>query len=143
MSVPRVAIDVRIVQSLATAPLIALYEDAGWWEPGQGDNEALASKIVEGSFAFAAAFSGERLVGMARCISDGVSDAYIQDVTVHHDFRRQGIASLLVRALLDHLHQHRIGWIGLIAQPGSESLYQQLGFTRMIDHVPMHHDAPR
>ncbi|HNX96753.1 MAG TPA: GNAT family N-acetyltransferase [Candidatus Aminicenantes bacterium] len=133
-------IEVRIVTSLPGPQLVALYEEAGWWQPGAGDDESVAEAIVRRSFAFAAAFCGDRLIGMARCITDGVSDAYLQDVMVTRDFRRRGIAARLVRTLIAHLHTHRIGWIGLIAQPGSEEFYARLGFSRMDDHVPMLYD---
>ena len=44
---------------------------------------------------------GERVVGMARLLSDGVCNAYLVDVWTMSAYRRQGIASAMVRLLVD------------------------------------------
>jgi len=74
---------------------------------------------------------------MGRAISDGASDAYIQDVTVLAAFRGQGIGARLIALLRDRLVERGIGWIGLVAEPGTEAFYRRLGFEVMAGHVPM------
>jgi spermidine synthase len=74
---------------------------------------------------------------MGRSISDGVSDAYIQDVTVSKPFRGKGIGSQLVTKILEKLEKDGIEWIGLIAERGSARFYQPLGFTEMSNSTPM------
>ena len=69
--------------------IIALYRDAEWWGSGPDDPE-LVRRIVRGSHCFVVARSGTSIVGMGRAISDGASDAWIQDVTMNLDFRRRG-----------------------------------------------------
>jgi GNAT superfamily N-acetyltransferase len=44
---------------------------------------------------------GDRVVGMARLLSDGVCDAYLLDVWTASAYRRQGIASAMIRQLLE------------------------------------------
>lgn len=116
--------------------IISLYVEAGWWEPG-ADSAGMVKRLVEGSHCVAAAVSGGRIVGMARAISDGASDAYIQDVTVTRSRRREGIATRLLKAVTARLSRDGIGWVALIAEPGSESLYEGLGFSAMKGMVPM------
>jgi ribosomal protein S18 acetylase RimI-like enzyme len=41
-----------------------------------------------------------RVVAMARVLSDGVCNAYLLDVWTHSAYRRRGIASAMVRALI-------------------------------------------
>ena len=113
-----------------------LYRLAGWWKEGEDDPSAIAA-IVSGSHCFAVARDSDDIIGMGRAISDRASDAYIQDVTVDPAYRRQGIGSMLVRALADRLTADGIGWIGLIAERKTHPFYRPLGFSPMADAVPM------
>lgn len=130
-------IEVRIVRRVDREQAKRLYTEAGWWEPGDDQDSSWIDRMVEGSFCFAGAFAGDRLVGMGRAVSDGASDAYIQDVTVLPDFRRLGIGRRLITALIGCLKEKKINWIGLIAEPGSQELYERLGFKPLAGHVPM------
>ncbi|MBI5843783.1 MAG: GNAT family N-acetyltransferase [Deltaproteobacteria bacterium] len=116
--------------------IISLYIEAGWWEPG-ADSAGLVKKLVAGSHCFAAAVIDGRIVGMARAISDRASDAYIQDVTVTGAQRHRGVASMLISAVLDRLTGDGIGWIALVAERGTEVLYDRLGFFPMQGAVAM------
>jgi spermidine synthase len=78
-----------------------------------------------------------KVVGMGRAISDGVSDAYIQDVMVSKIYRHQGIATQITILLIEKLEADGIGWIGLIAEKGSAGFYRRLGFTPMANSTPM------
>jgi len=116
--------------------LITLYQEAGWWS-AELDSSDLLKGIISGSHCFCVAVIEDRIVGMGRSISDGVSDAYIQDVTVAKPFRRKGIASRIVTELIKKLEADGIGWIGLIAERGSAEYYRPLGFNPMPDSTPM------
>jgi spermidine synthase len=83
------------------------------------------------------AVEGDAIVGMGRAISDGICDAYIQDLTVKKDRRKQGIGRNILLALIERLHADGIFWIGLIAEPGSIDLYHHAGFRKMQESVPM------
>ncbi len=114
-----------------------LYRHTGWLEAHDESNDNWISFLVSGSFCCFGAFHEERLVGFGRAISDGVSDAYIQDVMVADAYRGLNVGSRIVRALLDELQQHEIKWIGLIAAPGTAPFYRRLGFLTLTGHVPM------
>ena len=74
---------------------------------------------------------------MGRIISDGVSDAYIQDLIIHPDYRGKGFGKKLVNALLNYCKSKEFLWIGLIAEPGQDEFYSSLGFKIMKNYVPM------
>jgi len=117
--------------------IVDLYRAAGWWK-----EEMDASKIndlIRGSFLFAVAIdiSTGRAVGMGRVISDGIADAYIQDLVVQGDKRSWGVGKMILTALLAECSSRKITWIGLIAEPGKEEFYRSLGFAPMPGHVPM------
>jgi aralkylamine N-acetyltransferase len=116
--------------------LITLYQDAGWWSADM-DSRDLLKRIISGSHCFCVAVIEDRIVGMGRSISDGVSDAYIQDVTVATPFRGKGIARRIVTELIRKLEADGIGWIGLIAEKGSADFYSPLGFEPMPNSTPM------
>jgi ribosomal protein S18 acetylase RimI-like enzyme len=116
--------------------ILQLYRLAGWWTGSPNDRQA-AADIIAGSHCFRVALSDNRIIAMGRAISDGVSDAYIQDVMVRPEFRNQGIASRIVRDLVDQLESDGIGWIGLIAERGSQGFYRRFGFAPMPDATPM------
>lgn len=117
--------------------LISLYEEAGWWT-ADVDSRDILKGIITGSHCFCVAVTdNNNIIGMGRSISDGVSDAYIQDVTVSKPFRRKGIATRLVTELINKLEKDGIGWIGLIAEKGSAGFYRPLGFDPMPNSTPM------
>lgn len=116
--------------------LTELYRQAGWWTD-EADNPSLVAGIVAGSHCFLVARQAKTIIAMGRAISDRISDAYIQDVTVDPAFRRQGIGSRMVAALVARLEADGIGWIGLIAERKTHPFYRPLGFSPMADSLPM------
>ena len=61
---------------------------------------------------------------MARLLSDGVCNAYVVDVWTASSHRRQGIASSMMRLLIDAVPGQHVGLQTSCAQ----SLYESLGF---------------
>jgi spermidine synthase len=116
-----------------------LYKMAGWWKESCSSEQI--SKLVSGSFCFLTAWNENELVGFGRVISDGFNDGYIQDVYVAENFRKQGIAGNIISKLTEYCKEKNINWIALIAAPGSVTLYEKLGFEKMIDHSPMQFQA--
>ena len=101
--------------------IVKLYRDEGWWWQDE-EHLDVAEKIVTGSYLFLVAVNEAAIIGMGRAISDGTSDAYIQDVAVARKIRGRGVASALLEALIRQLKQSGIDWIGLIAEKGSHPL---------------------
>ncbi len=129
---------VEIVDSVEKNAFITLYREAGWWREEYDKDPSFIDGIVSGSLLFAVAISADRqMVGMARAVSDGCSDAYIQDVVVARDFRGRGIGARLERRLIEELLKRGVDWIGLIAEPESVEFHRRQGFAVMEGHVPM------
>jgi aralkylamine N-acetyltransferase len=117
--------------------ILNLYRNAGWWSGAGGNAPDMVRRIVAGSHCFLAALDGGRMVGMGRALGDGVSDAYIQDVTVLSECRGSGVGAEIVSRILARLQVDGYGWIGLIAENGTEHLYRRLGFETMPNARPM------
>ncbi len=116
--------------------IIRLYRLADWWTD-TSDNPAFVRRMIAGSHCFITATEGEALIGMGRALSDGVSDAYIQDVTIVDEYQHRGIGSLIVKKLVSRLQDDGLSWIGLIAERNSHAFYERLGFKLMPDSAPM------
>lgn len=116
--------------------IIHLYQMEKWWE-SDSDNPGIIKRIVAGSHCFVVAMENDTIIGMGRAISDRVSDAYIQDVTVLPQFRGQKIGSRIIRMIIETLNQDGIGWIGLIAEKNASAFYEPLGFSVMPNATPM------
>ncbi len=130
-------IEIKTIRSAPKYELVALYKDAGWWEPSWDRRSDFLNHIVKNSAFFVGAFHENRLIGMGRALSDLASDAYIQDVTVLKEFRGEGIGKRIIQKLIALLKENRVDWIGLIAEPGTSSFYRKSGFEPLKDHIPL------
>jgi predicted GNAT family acetyltransferase len=72
----------------------------------------------------AIARDGERVVGMARLLSDGVCNAYLVDVWTASSHRRQGIAAAMVQRLLAEVPGQHVG----LQTSDAQQLFASLGF---------------
>jgi GNAT superfamily N-acetyltransferase len=130
-------VEVRVVRDYPAEPILRLYEAGGWWR-GHYDPSHIGP-MVRGSYALAVAVDPEtgETVGMGRAISDGASDAYIQDVIVEPAHRGRGIGRRIVDALLGRCRDDGILWVGVVAEPGSVAFWERAGFTPLEGHVAM------
>ncbi|HVP95382.1 MAG TPA: GNAT family N-acetyltransferase [Methanoregulaceae archaeon] len=130
-------IEIRLVREWDNEAIRHLYRIGGWWKE-EWDLKGIR-QVISGSLAFAVGIDHEtgETVAMGRVISDGVADAYIQDVVVVQEYRRLGVGRRLMTALISACEIRGITWIGLIAEPGTEKFYTPAGFTRMEGYIPM------
>lgn len=132
-------IEIKLIAAVDRTAVKKLYQDAGWWGKNDetADGCAWIDTLVRQSFCFIGAFNSAELIGMGRAVSDGISDAYIQDVVVLKKFRQAGIGQKIIEKIIEFLESEHIGWIGLIAEPGTQKFYQRLGFDQMAGYTPM------
>lgn len=81
-------------------------------------------RSFESSQHVAVAWDGDRVIGMARLLSDGVCNAYLLDVWTKSSHRRQGVASSMVRLLADRVPGQHIG----LQTDDAAEFYASLGF---------------
>lgn len=78
-------------------------------------------------------FDGDRLVGYAAVVGNGVTDAYIQDLMVHPDYQRQGIGHQLMQRTLERLRNEGIYMVSVIyGDAALQKYYEEFGFTTML-----------
>lgn len=117
--------------------IVELYSAGGWWKDYMDRTEI--NRLIQGSLLFALAIDTAtgKAVGMGRAISDGVSDAYIQDLVVLENWQKRGVGRMILEWLIEECKSRKITWVGLIAEPGKEDFYDSIGFRKMSGYVPM------
>jgi GNAT superfamily N-acetyltransferase len=78
----------------------------------------------ERSQHIAIARDGDRVVGTARLLSDGVCNAFLIDVWTASSHRRQGVGSAMVRRLSEQVPGQHIG----LQTDDAQRFYEALGF---------------
>jgi ribosomal protein S18 acetylase RimI-like enzyme len=63
---------------------------------------------------------------MARMLTDGVCNAFVVDVWTMSSYRRQGIASAMMRELIAHVPGQHVG----LQTDDAQALYESLGFEQ-------------
>lgn len=89
-----------------------------------GRSAAALRRSFEQSQHVAFARDDGRVVGMARLLSDGVCNSYLVDVWTHSSYRRRGIASELIRLLLEQVPGQHVG----LQTSDAQAFYESLGF---------------
>lgn len=113
---------------VSPAALADLRQAVGW----NRMERDLANPHLRNAFDLCA-MDGERLVGYAAVVSNGVTDAYIQDVMVHPDWQHQGIGTQLMERVLARLEAEGVYMVSVIY--GEEALrpfYERFGFCTML-----------
>lgn len=95
------AITYRDTHEIDLDQLTELFNAVGW-ERRTADRDRLA-QLVRGSLYVVSAWDSDRLVGFARAISDGATNAYISTVAVLPEYQKRGIGREVIQRLLaDH-----------------------------------------
>ena len=103
--------------------VIALLRAVGW--DNRADDPDRVERAITGSREVATAWAGERLVGMARSVSDGAINAYLAMVIVHPRWQALGVGRRVVTALMEGHEDLRFS---LSAADGLTDWYERLGF---------------
>ncbi len=109
--------------------------DGVYWEAvrarlaGDGSDCGRSALQLQQSFAKShavwLAHANEAVVGTARAVCDSADSAYITDVWTDPDLRRRGIATQMLRLLIESLGSRRVY---LFTAPRCMGLYEKLGF---------------
>jgi predicted GNAT family acetyltransferase len=96
-----------------------------------GRSPAALRRSFEQSQHVAIAWDGDRVVGMARLLSDGVCNAYVLDVWTASGHRRRGIGRTLVERLCEAVPGQHVG----LQTDDAQAFYESLGFRPQPDFM--------
>ena len=113
---------------VSPSALADLRESVGW----NRIERDLADPRMRNAFHLCA-FENDQLVGYAAVVSNGVTDAYIQDVMVHPDHHRQGIGTQLMERVLARLAAEGVYMVSVIyGEAALRPFYEKFGFCTML-----------
>lgn len=99
------------------------------WLSAWGDGgPASWQGILARSLVHVGAYDGARLVGYANVAWDGGVHAFLLDTCVHADYRRQGIATRLVKAAEEAARARGAQWLHVDFEPHLAGFYRGCGF---------------
>jgi GNAT superfamily N-acetyltransferase len=106
-----------------TARVVELLRSVGW--DLRASEPASLERAILGTPEFATAWDGDRLVGIARSITDGGQNALIATVVVDPAYQGLGVGEQMMHRLIDGRDLVRFS---LAAAPGLDAWYRKLGF---------------
>lgn len=132
-------IDYKINEAISADQFIELLKDSSLAERRPiDDKECVRGMLANGNLAITA-WSGDKLVGIARSITDFHYACYLSDLAVAKDFQNSGIGKKLIQLTREQLGHHCM--LNLISAPNANAYYGHIGMT----HNPRcwtlkHHD---
>ena len=83
--------------------------------------------VFENSYAVVFVYDGAHIVGVARALSDGLTQGAIYNVALDEAYQGQGIGRRMISLLLEQLKGQNVI---LYTHPRTVALYEKLGFRR-------------
>jgi ribosomal protein S18 acetylase RimI-like enzyme len=77
-------------------------------------------------------YDEERLIGYIDSVSNGVTDAYIQDLMIHPDYQGKGIGTELMNRMIAALKKRHIYMISVVYEEKLKAFYSRFGFFEML-----------
>jgi GNAT superfamily N-acetyltransferase len=106
--------------------VIEVYRDSTLGERRPIDDRETMRAMIERANLVVTAWDGDRLVGIARSLSDFAFCTYLSDIAVRLAFQRQGIGRELMRVTQ---REGKTATIFLFAAPAAETYYPHVGFA--------------
>ena len=117
----------QLNKAVSANALADLRESIGW---NRMENEYKNPLLT--SYYHIAVYEKEVLIGYIDCVSNGVTDAYIQDLMVHPDYQRRGIGTELMTIMINYLKQKHIYMISVVFEEHLKPFYEKFGFFNML-----------
>lgn len=114
-------------ETVSAKALSDLRESVGWNRMEDEYNNPLMT-----SYYHIAVYEDGKLVGYIDSVSNGVTDAYIQDLMVHPDYQGKGLGTELMNQMIAYLKENRIYIISVVFEESLKPFYDRFGFSSML-----------
>jgi ribosomal protein S18 acetylase RimI-like enzyme len=104
-----------------------LRKSVGWNSMEEYYNDSLKQ-----SYFYICCYEEDNLIGFLDVVSNGVTDAYIQDVMVSPKYQGKGIGTNLINKAINKLKEDNIYMISVIFEESLLSFYNKFGFNTML-----------
>jgi ribosomal protein S18 acetylase RimI-like enzyme len=119
--------DYRINQPLAIEDVISVLTGSGINRPVT--DIARVKKMFENADLTISAWQDDRLIGLARSLTDWCYCCYLSDLAVHEDFQRQGIGRQLVALTRKEIGEECM--LLLLSAQGAMEYYPRLRMDKL------------
>lgn len=120
--------DYRLNEKLSVLTLAGLRQSVGW---NKMERELGNPKLQ--NFLTIACCDNSELIGYVSVVSNGVLDAYIQDLMVRPDYQNRGIGTELMNKAISYIKEKEIYMISVIyGEEELRSFYERFGFYTML-----------
>lgn len=104
-----------------------LRESIGW-----NSMEECYKTSLNKSYFYICCYEENKLIGFLDVVSNGVTDAYIQDLMVNPKYQGNGIGTHLMNEAIKKLKEDTIYMISVIFDEALLSFYKKFGFYTML-----------
>lgn len=112
-----------------------LRKSVGW----NGMEECYKDSL-KGSYFYICCYEGNKLIGFLDVVSNGVTDAYIQDVMVKPEYQGKGIGTNLMNLAIKKLKEDNIYMISVLFDEPLLPFYKEFGFNITLSgQLETHH----
>jgi predicted GNAT family acetyltransferase len=123
--------EIRVADSLDGVDWEAVRADLLADDFDNGRTPSALRRSFEASQHVAIGWAGDRVIGTARLLSDGVCNAYVVDVWTLSSYRRQGVAARMMRLLVDAVPGQHVG----LFTDDMQDFYAAVGFRPQGDFL--------
>lgn len=120
------------IHEFSREALEELFLSVGWSSGHYPDRLAVAMRNFATVYS---AWDGDRLVGMACAMDDGIMNAYVHYLLVRPDYQGQAVGRTLVGMIKEHYRDYLR--IAVIAYRDELSFYEHCGFEESKTAAPM------
>jgi GNAT superfamily N-acetyltransferase len=122
------SIDYRYGNDLNLDEVIELYRDSTLGERRPIDDREVVAAMLEHANLVVTAWEGDRLVGLARTLTDFLYVGYLSDLAVALSHQRLGIGTELIAKTRERMGPRSM--LVLLAAPTAVGYYPRIGFKR-------------
>lgn len=114
-------------EPVSAGAIADLRESVGW-----NRMESVYNNPLMTSFFHIAVYDDIKLIGYIDTVSNGVTDAYIQDLAIHPDYQNKGIGTELMNRTITNLKERNIYMISVVFEEKLKPFYNRFGFGNML-----------
>lgn len=111
--------------------VMALYRDVRW--TAYTDEPDLLMEAIKNSLKVWTLWDGEKLIGLARTIGDGVTICYLQDILILKSYQGRGLGSDLLKEIMKENENIRQFVLLTEDSEKTKGFYKKLGLSEVGD----------
>ena len=133
------AIKLSVGSDLPIEEVVELYNSVSWLAYTNDEQRPNLLKAIQNSTYVVTAWDGDKLVGLARCLSDDVSICYLQDILIHAEYQRLGLGRTMLLNCLERFAHVRMQVLITDNEERQKRFYESLGYknTKDLEKIPL------